>query len=126
MKNLWKSVYTGIIYEMDIDWLPQFGGWELVGTIEKQCLTKLQVWVYNKEKRERYKGMENWNELVTENGGEVVIRTFSEDELEEFQLITFLGGYSRPFLFSIVKHRRRACDRFSQPRALFCQDPQVA
>ena len=33
--NLWMSVYTGKIYEMETDWLPQFGGWELVGTIEK-------------------------------------------------------------------------------------------
>lgn len=33
--NLWKSVYTGEVYEMDVDWLPQFGGWELIGTIEK-------------------------------------------------------------------------------------------
>ena len=33
--NLWKSVYSGEIYEMPIDWLPKFGGWELVGTIEK-------------------------------------------------------------------------------------------
>lgn len=29
--------------------------------------------------------MENWLELVTENNAEVVIRTFAEDELEEFQ-----------------------------------------
>lgn len=36
-KNLWKSIYTNQIYEMPVDWLPQFGGWELVGTIEKQC-----------------------------------------------------------------------------------------
>ena len=35
-KNLWKSTYTGQVYEMSIDWLPQFGGWELVGTIEKK------------------------------------------------------------------------------------------
>ncbi len=33
--NLWKSTYTNEIYEMPTDWLPQFGGWELVGTIEK-------------------------------------------------------------------------------------------
>ena len=32
--NLWKSVYTGWVYERDIDWLPKFGGWELIGTIE--------------------------------------------------------------------------------------------
>ena len=33
--NIWKSVYTGETYEMPVDWLPTFGGWELVGTIEK-------------------------------------------------------------------------------------------
>ena len=33
--NIWRSVYTGETYEMPIDWLPAFGGWELVGTIEK-------------------------------------------------------------------------------------------
>ncbi len=33
--NLWKSVYTNIVYEMPVDWLPTHGGWELVGTIEK-------------------------------------------------------------------------------------------
>lgn len=33
--NLWKSVYTGQIYEAPADWLPKFGGWELVGTIIK-------------------------------------------------------------------------------------------
>lgn len=33
--NLWKSVYTGKVYKMPVDWVPQFGGWELVGTIEK-------------------------------------------------------------------------------------------
>ena len=36
MKNLWKSTITNTIYEMPIDWVPQFGGWELVGTIEKK------------------------------------------------------------------------------------------
>ena len=30
--NIWKSVYTGVEYEMPIDWLPTFGGWELVRT----------------------------------------------------------------------------------------------
>ncbi len=33
--NLWKSIYTDEIYEMPVDWLPKFGGWELIGTIEK-------------------------------------------------------------------------------------------
>ena len=34
--NLWKSTITNTIYEMPIDWVPQFGGWELIGTIEKE------------------------------------------------------------------------------------------
>ena len=34
--NLWRSVYTGVVYEMPIDWLPKFGGWELIGTIIKE------------------------------------------------------------------------------------------
>ena len=33
--NLWKSVHTNMVYEMPVDWLPRYGGWELVGTIEK-------------------------------------------------------------------------------------------
>ena len=33
--NIWRSVYTGETYEMPVDWLPAFSGWELVGTIEK-------------------------------------------------------------------------------------------
>lgn len=33
--NLWKSTLTNVVYEMPIDWLPQFDGWELVGTITK-------------------------------------------------------------------------------------------
>lgn len=33
MKNLWKSIYTNKVYEMPIDWLPKFGGWELIGTV---------------------------------------------------------------------------------------------
>ena len=33
--NLWKSTYTGQIYKIpvDVDFLPKFGGWELIGTI---------------------------------------------------------------------------------------------
>jgi len=31
--NLWRSEYTGATYKMPIDWLPQFGGWQLVATI---------------------------------------------------------------------------------------------
>lgn len=34
--NLWKSTLTNVVYEMPIDWLPQFSGWELVGTIVKE------------------------------------------------------------------------------------------
>ena len=33
--NLWRSVYTGEVHEAPVDWLPKFGGWELVGTIIK-------------------------------------------------------------------------------------------
>jgi hypothetical protein len=32
--NLWKSVMSGHVYPQDVDRLPKFGGWELVGTIE--------------------------------------------------------------------------------------------
>jgi len=35
MMNLWKSTLSGVVYEMPADWLPQFGGWELVGTVQK-------------------------------------------------------------------------------------------
>lgn len=35
--NVWKSLYSNMTYEMPLDWLPQFDGWELIGTIEKQC-----------------------------------------------------------------------------------------
>ena len=34
--NLWKSTYTGKIYALPAEHLPKFGGWELVGTIEKE------------------------------------------------------------------------------------------
>lgn len=36
--NLWKSLYTGCVYEMPLDFLPdpRAKGWELVGTIEKE------------------------------------------------------------------------------------------
>lgn len=34
--NVWKSVYTGEVYEMPMDWMPKFEGWELIGTVEKQ------------------------------------------------------------------------------------------
>ena len=31
--NVWQPTYTGECYNMPIDWLPQFGGWELIMTI---------------------------------------------------------------------------------------------
>lgn len=33
--NLWKSEYTNEVYELPTDILPKFGGWILLGTIEK-------------------------------------------------------------------------------------------
>lgn len=33
--NVWRSTYTGEVYEMPMDWMPQFDGWELIGTVEK-------------------------------------------------------------------------------------------
>lgn len=30
--NIWKSLYSGEIYEMPKDWLPKFDGWVLIGT----------------------------------------------------------------------------------------------
>ena len=34
--NVWRSTYTGEVYEMPMDWMPKFEGWELIGTVEKQ------------------------------------------------------------------------------------------
>ena len=34
MMNIWMSEYSGKTYEMPIDWVPQFGGWVLIGTTE--------------------------------------------------------------------------------------------
>lgn len=31
--NVWKSIYTGAIYKAPVDWLPSYGGWELIGTV---------------------------------------------------------------------------------------------
>ena len=28
--NFWKSLYTGHITPQDVDYMPKFGGWELV------------------------------------------------------------------------------------------------
>lgn len=33
--NVWRSIYSGNTYEMPIDWLPSYSGWELIATIEK-------------------------------------------------------------------------------------------
>lgn len=33
--NIWRSEYTGEIYKMPVDWLPKFGGWQLIGTEEE-------------------------------------------------------------------------------------------
>ena len=34
--NIWKSELTGKIYEAPIDWMPKFGGWQLIATITKK------------------------------------------------------------------------------------------
>jgi len=45
--NLWKSTMSNTVYEMPVEeGTPKFGGWELVGTIEKEI---------EKEKWENYK-----------------------------------------------------------------------
>ena len=31
--NLWKSTITNCVYEMPEGWLPEYGGWVLVGSI---------------------------------------------------------------------------------------------
>ena len=38
--NIWKSDYSDEIYEMPIDWFPKFGGWTLLGTVEKESEEK--------------------------------------------------------------------------------------
>lgn len=39
--SYWKSEYTGVIYQMPIDWLPDFGGWVKVTEAEyNKCLGK--------------------------------------------------------------------------------------
>ena len=36
--NIWKSEYSGGTYETtDLEWMPKFGGWTLIGTIEKEA-----------------------------------------------------------------------------------------
>ena len=32
LMNIWKSTYTGATYMADADWMPQYGGWELIGS----------------------------------------------------------------------------------------------
>lgn len=34
--NIWRSTITGALVEAPIDFIPQFGGWELIGTITKE------------------------------------------------------------------------------------------
>ena len=34
--NLWRSTLTGTIVEAPTDFIPSFGGWELIGTITKE------------------------------------------------------------------------------------------
>ena len=33
--NLWRDTYSGNIVKVPADIIPQFGGWELVGTVEE-------------------------------------------------------------------------------------------
>ena len=33
--KVWRSTLTGESYEMPWDWEPEFGGWELIMTVEK-------------------------------------------------------------------------------------------
>lgn len=48
--NVWKSVYTGCLYEMPTEWLPRFGGWELVDTLtyveEEQGVRYMEQTIY--------------------------------------------------------------------------------
>ena len=34
--NIWRSTITGTLVEAPIDFIPQFGGWELIRTITKE------------------------------------------------------------------------------------------
>ena len=31
--NLWRSIPSGQVYKMEADWMPRFGGWELIGSV---------------------------------------------------------------------------------------------
>ena len=33
--NIWRSTMTGQEYEMPVDWLPKFGGWDLIATEQR-------------------------------------------------------------------------------------------
>ncbi len=37
LMNIWKSTYTGNTYEIPVeqDYVPQFGGWEFIGTVNR-------------------------------------------------------------------------------------------
>lgn len=36
--NIWMSEYSGSTYETtDLEWMPKFGGWTLIGTVEKEA-----------------------------------------------------------------------------------------
>ena len=55
-KNLWKSMYTGEVYEMPTDWMPKFDGWELIGTVEKKVektLDKQHGMCYNTNRKRK-------------------------------------------------------------------------
>jgi hypothetical protein len=30
--NIWRSTYSEQVYEMPVDWIPSYDGWELVAT----------------------------------------------------------------------------------------------
>lgn len=38
--NLWKNTHSEKIYEMPMDWLPKFSGWELIGINKKRGSAK--------------------------------------------------------------------------------------
>lgn len=52
--NLWESEYTKVIYEFDAktDVVPQFGGWNLIGTILKEDSEPLTTY-HNREEMEK-------------------------------------------------------------------------
>jgi hypothetical protein len=50
--NLWKSIYTNKVFETSIDWMPHYGGWELVGTLERNSKEK--------NKNNKLKDFEYW------------------------------------------------------------------